>query len=127
MPCVLIGSVCMLCGLIGSVTRAMWADWICQICHVGLLDLSVMLCGLIGSVSHAVWAGSLCFLSLLTVSVCMIPGFIPTYMKIIFINMLFPTILMLVIHAFRMKPGLCKLRPLAGRRNTRNQPIWRVY
>jgi hypothetical protein len=91
------------------------------------LDPSVMLCGPIGSVSHAVWADSLCFLSLLAVSVCVISGFIPTYMKITFINLLCPTILMLVIYAVRMKPGLCKLRLSAGRRNTRNQPTWHVY
>jgi len=57
----------------------------------------------------------------------MIPGFIPTYMKIIFISMLYPTILMLVIRAFGMKQGLCKLRPSAGRKNTRNEPTWHVY
>jgi len=122
--------------MIGSVKHAMcadwicvhvtWADWICQTCHVGWLDLSDMPCGLIGSVSHAIWADPLCFLSLLTVSVCMIPGFIPTYMKIT-ISLLYPTILMLVIHAVGMKPDLCKLRPSAGRRNTRNQPTWHVY
>ena len=102
------------CGLIESVRHAIWADWICQTCHVGLLDLSVILCGLIGSVSTAVLADSLCFLSLLTVSVCMIPGFITNYKKIIFNSMLYPTILMMVICAVRMKPGMCKLRPSAG-------------
>ena len=46
--------------LIGSVKHAMCADWICQMCHVGWLDLSNMPCGLIESVRYAMWYDWVC-------------------------------------------------------------------
>jgi len=94
------------CGLIGSVSHAVWVDWICQSCHMGLLLIFPVPYDSFSL--HDSWLYSNLHENHL-------------------ISMLYPPILMLVIHAVRMKPGLCKLRPSAGRRNTRNEPTWHVY
>jgi hypothetical protein len=50
----------MSCVLIGPVKHAVCADWICQMCHVGWLDLSNMPWVLIISVKYAICADWIC-------------------------------------------------------------------